>query len=102
MELDRFMKFGYEHFREPVSFVFKEFGPMAHDLANKFEAYFFFLWINKIFDGESIVELIVCVFEEEGVLTVGIGSEVADSLYAEYLDGHVVGGIILIKQTLVS
>lgn len=43
----------------------------------------------------------ICIFEEEGILIMGMGGEIADGLYAEYSYSHVVGCIVLVKQILV-
>lgn len=43
----------------------------------------------------------ICIFEEEGILIMGMGGEIADGLYAEYSHSHIVRCIVLVKQILV-
>jgi len=74
---------------------------MPHNLMYYLEASLLLFGSNQGLDGNTVIDLIIGVFEEEGVLIMNVSGEVANGFDAEYLDFHMVGGVVLIEQILI-
>lgn len=101
VQLDRLVQLLQQQCTQLIGLVLEQLSPVPHDLSDQLEGDFLFLRRDQQFDGEPVEELVVCIFEEEGVLAVYVVGEVADGFDAEYLDGHVVCGVVLVEQTLI-